>query len=232
MKNKIILILIIIINLIFLSRENCVLAQQSIINLPTPQVLKPGKYALVAKEAFRPYKKDWYSYQQAPFIIFGIPYAELQISPPLLIKNGETVPQVNLAIKSTLNITKTTTFTGTYKTFIDLNEQRTPFNLTYLTFAQEVPKINTRFTSGIYLANQKDYLPNKVGAALGYEWSIKPEKLMLVADWQSGTESYTLLGSGIKYFPTPSSIITLGTLVPNNRNSKFAFYMSYIKYMN
>jgi hypothetical protein len=231
MKNRIILILILVINMLVLGGKNCALAQQTIIYLPTPEVLKPGKFAIAGRDIFRPYKKGEYNII-GPKLIFGIPHAEIQMSPLAVITNGDTQPRMDLGIKSTINITKTTTFTGMYKTFIDLDKQITPFNLGYLTFAQRVPKINTRLTAGIYLANQKDYLPNKVGAALACEWSIKPKKVDLIIEWQSGHEFYNFVGSGVRYFFSPTLIASVGTLAPNSRHSKFAFIVGFIKYVN
>ena len=228
-KNIMILILILAIN-IFYASNSYVFAQQAIIELPTPQVLKPGKFCFILKDEFSPYNdRQWYAYQ-IPAVIFGIPKAEVQLSPQTIMTNGNTLPLFNVGIKSTLDITETTKFTTTLRTYINLQKTTTPLNLWYFTFSQQIPKLRSRLTAGVLLTNEYNFMPNQVGPALGYELSVKPNKFLIVTDWQYGHQFFDGLSVGVKYFFTPLTLMTAGVLIPNANKTQTAFVFAFTKY--
>jgi len=224
-----ILILILAIN-VFYASQDCVFAQQAIIELPTPQVLEPGKMCLILKDEFSPYNRNvGYAYQ-IPAIIIGIPKAELQLSPQTIISNESTLPLFNVGLKSTLDLTETTKFTTTLRTYINLQKKVTPLNLWYFTFSQRIPKINSRFTAGVLLTNEYNFLPNQVGPALGYEYTVIPKKFLLVSDWQYGNQFFDGLSVGAKYFFTPLTLVTAAVIIPNANKTQTGFVFAFTKY--
>jgi hypothetical protein len=104
-----------------------------------------------------------------------------------------------------------------------------PESYLYAHFSTRIRKTKTSLTSGMYIAGNKHYLPDKPGVILGMEQVIIPNKLRLAMDWTSRNESYGLLGIALKYRPVSTVSVTNGIVIPNGNKGKLAFLVSVSK---
>lgn len=214
-------------------------AQQTIITVPSTSVLKKGSFYFRSSNRFRPFSPEGYVRSSLNTTYGTGKNAEVFLGISPLDINDKDAPADNtvnvrleFAAKKVFDITKTTKFAVVSRLNPSLMNTKTPSNINYLYFSQQIPKTGSRITSGMYIANDKDFIPDKPGVVLGFEQNIIPNKLLLAIDWTSRNESFGILAPGIKYRPVPSVSITSGVLIPNGDKAHFGFIFSIGKFVN
>lgn len=205
-------------------------AQQTIINVPSANVLNKGQlYGFLAADSFKPYNPGAYANIQS-YLLYGLGHnTEVIGGIAGLVFPNNISPILPLGAKKVFFITNYTKLTIVPLIFPHLNEAVTPLNLDVIHLSQEIPKIQTRFTAGIYLANGKSFLPSKVGTVLGFEQPLFNKKITLVTDWISRNESYGFYAAGIKIAPGKGFSTTSAVQIPNGNKAKFGFVF-YLRY--
>jgi len=174
------LIMFIAINLVC-CRPVC--SQQTIINVPTSEVLQKDEIYLRITSRFRPYNPDNFLLI-TPNATVGIGFnTELYAGPAILDLTDDFDPRFETAIKATFNLNKNFKITLGSRLFISLTSAKTPFNINFLHLSAKIPYLKSKITAGTYVSNYKTFIPGSVGAVLGYEQTILPKKLLVVIDW-------------------------------------------------
>lgn len=217
---------------------NVAQAQQTIITIPSADVLDKGDFYIRNSNSFRPFSPDGFV-RNSFNVTYGIGNnieTFLGIT-PINIRDREA-PQSNdvsatldFAAKKAFIITKTTKFVLVSRLNPRLTEAISPFNINYAFLSQQIPKTRSRITAGMYLANDRDFIPDKPGVILAFEQTIIPNKLLLAVDWTSRNESFGILAPGIKFRPVPSVSITNGVLIPNGNRGNLGFIISIGKFI-
>lgn len=205
-------------------------AQQTLITVPYPDVAAPGSIGLKESNRFRPFNPGEYVIL-SPIVIYGIGHnAEISTGVNTSIAK-ETDVKLDLYARKYFPLTNSTRLTIGTRLSPNLSESSTPFNFNFAHVSQRINKTGTMFLGGVYIANGKEFLPDRVGALLGFEQNIKSDKFKVVADWISRNESYGYIGAGIKYKPVKTLSITNAILIPNGKRAKLAFVISITKWL-
>lgn len=207
-------------------------AQQTIIQVPSSEILAPGELFVKESNRFKPFGENKFV-TISPSVTAGIGFnSEISGGVATSIAD-DTVVRGDFAAKKAFLITGNTRFTVGTRINPYLADSVTPDNFTYAHLSTRIRKTRTSFTAGAFVASQRgEILPDRPGALVGIEQSLIGNKLRLAVDWISRNESYGLLGVGLKYRPAPTISVTGAVLIPNGNNGRFAFLISASKYFS
>jgi hypothetical protein len=229
MKLRIYFYLVFSFLLMFLQLE--VFAQQNIINIPASDIVPSGEILLKETNDFWPFNPDEFV-SLTPAVTVGIPYNINLTGGVGTSISDKTKVRARVGYKQVFIISEPLRFTIDSRLNPNLQSASTPSNITYAHFAAKIKKTRTQVIAGMYIANDKDFLPDKPGVVLGLEQGFPVDNLKLAVEWTSRNESYGLLGVGFKYKFTPTFSITNAVLIPNGDKGNWAFRISLSKYLN
>lgn len=215
---------------IFILQKNYSYAEQTIINIPSSEVIPLGNIILKESSKFSPYNDDFVA-NITPSVTFGTGFGTEFSAGVGTTLDKSTLVRGNLAAKKVFFIGNSSRLTvgGSINPY--LSQSATPDTLLYTHFSQRIKKTKTSVTAGAYLNGQKSF-PNRAGFLIGLEQIIIPNKLRVAIDWISGEHSYGKMGAGIKYRPIPSLSITSAVIVPNEDPDNVGFSLSISKFIS
>jgi len=203
-------------------------AQQTIINVPSSEVLPAGD--LILKDSNRYGPINGHS-SLTPSVTIGTGFGTELSTGVATSFDGKTSVRGDIAAKKVWFIGSSTRLTvgGVISPY--LNEHNNPNTFMYTHLSQRIKKTKTSLTAGIYLHGQNS-CPDETGVLLGMEQVLIPNKLRLVMDWLSTQDSYGKIGLGLKYRPVPTLSITSAIIIPNEDNDNIAFNISISKFIS
>ena len=220
LKKKLIAVIIIILIILPIRAE----AQQTIIIVPSPDVLNKGQIYPRITYQLRPFHPDPIE-MVSPSMVYGLSNTEeiYTIISASNLENSVLKPNMSLAYKKIFPFTENTRLTIGNRMTINLKESTTPVNFLYYHLSQKIPFTGTRLTAGLYNQSADHFFPTRTGALLGFEQYIIPNKLQLDVDWISRNETFGYMGAGFKYKLRPDIVIVTAVLIPNGNKAKFSF---------
>jgi len=211
--------------LIFCNTVSC--AVQSIVIVPSSDIIPFGDIIIKESNRFKPFGQGKYV-TLTPAVTFGSGLGTEITTGVATSISTETRVRADLAAKKVF-VRGANRFTVGTRLNPYLTSSDIPESFTYAHFSTKIKKTKTTLTSGMYIAGNKHYLPDKPGVILGMEQVIIRNKLRLAMDWTSRNESYGLIGVALKYRPVPTLSITNGIVIPNGNKGKLAFLISISK---
>jgi hypothetical protein len=176
-------------------------AQQTIFNVPSDDVLEPGKVYLEVDELFRPTEPK-FSSTTVRVVVGVFPRVEAGVNFGGLNAPGATIPTATVAVKlqpvrvGGFNLTAG----GSGLFFLDAGDGE-PAGLGYGFASYRIPWLGTRIDVGGWYSSAGYALPRTTGGALAtFEQPIAwVEGLTVAADWFSGENSIGYLSPGLIY---------------------------------
>lgn len=214
---------------LFLS-QNSVIAQQTIINFPSSEILPAGNIILKDSNKVKPFAEGG-SGVVTPSFTFGLGHGT-EISGAVGTSIGRnTFVQSDISAKKVWFVGHSSRITlgGTISPY--LSEHARPDSFVFTHFSQRIKETKTSLTAGVYL-HGKNSFPDKFGVLMGIEQVIVPNKLRLALDWVSGLDSVGRMGVGLKYRPNPMLSITGAVIIPNKDSDNIAFNVSVSKFIS
>lgn len=207
----------------------CAAAQQTIINVPSSDVLPYGEIILKQSNKFRPFGEGKYV-SLTPQLIMGTGKdTEISVEAGTNIEDTTSV-KLNLTAKKVFRIKKAARFTVGATLSPSLTEGQKPDSMIYAHGSYLCKKTRTTFTAGGFVGGQRE-MPSLTGVMLGVDQTIIPNKLRGAVDWTSRDESWGVFGAGLKIRPEPTTSITTAILIPNSSQDRVAFSISISKYV-
>lgn len=228
MKNKIYLLLILLFSVF--ANPLKVQAQQTIINVPSSEVLPQGDMIFKGSTRFRPFREDGFA-RVTPSFTVGAGHG-IQFSGAVATTMGENnIVQGDISVKKVWFLGESTRLTtgGTISPY--LNSTDKPDSFLYAHVSQRIKNTKTSITAGGYVAGVSS-MPNMGGVILGVEQVVISNKLRVAVDWTSGLNSEGRMGVGIKYRPLSTLSITTAVIIPNRENDNIAFNVSFSKFLS
>lgn len=210
--------------------NNKAFSQQTIINIPSSELLPAGEIVLKQSNRFRPFNDDGFV-SLTPSFTMGVGRG-FEISSGVGTNiSDSTVVRGDFAAKKVwfLGSSSRLTLGGLVSPYMNNGEK--PDSMIYSHFSQRIKKTKTSLTAGAYLGGY-NRMPNGLGVMLGVEQVIIPNKFRLALDWMSGSESNGRLGVGFKYRPHSTVSITSAVIIPNKESDDIAFNISVSKYIS
>lgn len=222
---------LIILLLLFSTGSNA-FAQQTIINVPSSEVLPAGQIMFKSSNRFRPFERDGYA-SLTPAFTMGIgKNMELSTGVNTSIDNNyNTSVRNDISAKKVWFLGNSTRLTVGGTIGPSLCEAVHPNTFLYSHLSQRIKKTKTSITAGVYMNGQEHFL-NRGGVIIGLDQVIIPNKLRLAFDWLSGEDSYGKMGVGFKYRPVPTVSVTSAVIVPMQDSDNIAFNISVSKYIS
>ena len=206
-----------------------VFAQQTIITMPSSDVLPGGEVILKQSNRFSTFGNGFVSL--TPQIIMGAGKdTEISIGAGTNIQSEDTSVKLNITAKKVFRIKKSVRFTVGGNINPSLTEGRNPDSMIYAHGSYLCKKTRTTLTAGGFVGGQGQ-MPSLTGAMLGIDQTIIPNKLRIVADYVSRDESWGSFAAGLKIRPEPTTSITTAVIIPNNNEDRVAFSVSISKYI-
>lgn len=201
-------------------------AQQTIITVPSSEMLPAGNLILKESNGFDPFSNGYVTL--SPNATIGIGRGMDITTGISTTLDGGTSVKGNIGTKKVwfLNNSTRLTLGGVVSPY--LNEREHANTFIYSHFSQRIKKTKTSITAGAYLHGQNSF-PDKFGALIGLEQVLIPNKLRLAIDWLSTTDSFGKMGIGLKYRPVSTVSITSAVIVPNQDIENIAFNLSISK---
>lgn len=205
-------------------------AQQTIINVPSSELLPVGEIVLKQSNRFRPFSDGGYA-ALTPSFSMGLGHGLEFSSGVGTTLRDTTVVRGDFSAKKVWFLGSSTRLTmgGTISPYFSQSSR--PDSFLYSHVSQRIKKTKTSVTAGAYLGGYKS-CPDEFGVILGLEQVIIPNKLRLAVDWMSGDESLGRMGVGLKYRPHPTLSITGAVIVPNQETDDIAFNISVSKFIS
>ncbi len=204
-------------------------AQQTIINVPSSDVLPYGEIILKQSNKFRPFGEGKYV-SLTPQLILGTGKdTEISVEAGTNIEDTTSV-KLNLTAKKVFRIKKATRLTIGGTLSPSLTEGQKPDSMIYAHGSYLCKKTRTTFTAGGFVGGRQE-MPSLTGVMLGVDQTIIPNKLRVAVDWVSRDESWGVFGAGLKIRPEPTTSITTAVLIPNSSQDRMAFSVSISKYV-
>lgn len=216
--------------LVLIFSNQTVNAEQTIISIPSSEVLPFKDIMLKDSNGFNAFKGE-ISETLTPSATFGLGKGfELSTGVGTALDGG-TIVKGRFGAKKVFFLGKSTRLTigGSVNPYF--TEHATPETLMYAHLAQRIKKTRTSLTAGAYFHGQK-HMPNNAGVLLGLEQVLIPNKLRFAMDWSSGENSYGRMGLGLKYRPVPSVSITSAVIIPNRDEENIGFNISISKFIS
>lgn len=205
--------------------------QQTIINVPSSEVLPAGNMIIKESNRFSPLP-DKEFVNITPSVIFGVGKGTEVSAGASTALDGRCVVRGDFAAKKVFFIKESSRLTVGAKVSPYFSGGNAIDTFAYTHFAHRIRKTKTSLTAGGYVASRQNYLPNRAGVLLGVEQVIIPNKLRVAADWISGQESYSTFAVGLKYRPTPTISLTTAVLLPNKSSEGVSFNFSFSKFIS
>ena len=185
-----------------------VYAQQTILSVPSSDVLPGGEVILKQSNKFSPFGDNFVS-----------------LTPQMTIGTGKgTEASIGVGTNRATRITVGGNLTP------NLTEGQKPDSMLYAHTSFLIKKTKTTLTAGGFVGG-KGEIPSLTGAMLGIDQTIIPNKLRIVADYISRDESWGAFSAGFKIRPEPTTSITTAIVIPNADNQRLAFSISISKYL-
>ena len=214
--------------IIFLLTGTSVFAQQTILSVPSSDVLPGGEVILKQSNKFSPFGNNFVSL--TPQLTVGTGKdTEMSIGVGTNISENNSV-KLNLTAKKVFKIKRATRVTVGGNLTPNLTEGQKPDSMLYAHTSFLVKKTKTTLTAGGFVGG-KGEMPSLTGAMLGIDQTIIPSKLRIVADWISRDESWGAFSAGFKIRPEPTTSITTAVVIPNANDERLAFSISISKYL-
>jgi len=206
-------------------------AQQTIISVPSSELLPAGDIILKESNKASPFSPGGYA-NLTPSLVMGLGRGLEFSSGVATTLEGNTLVRGDFALKKVFFLGDSTRLTLGGRISPYLNNDYAPDTLAFAHMSQRIKKTRTSMTAGIYVASQRKCLPSNTGVMLGLEQVIIPNKLRFAMDWISREESLGNIGVGLKYRPVPTLSITTAVIIPNNDSDNVAFNVSISKYIS
>lgn len=224
MKRFFVLLLLLAIHFLALP----VSAQQTILSVPSSDVLPGGEVILKQSNKFSPFGDKFVSLTPQMTIGTG-KGTEMSIGVGTNISDNNSV-KLNLTAKKVFKYKKATRFTVGGNLTPSLTEGKKPDSMLYAHTSFLIRKTKTTITAGGFVGG-KGEMPTLTGAMLGIDQTIIPNKLRVVADYISRDESWGAFSAGFKIRPEPTTSITTAIVLPNADGERLAFSVSISKYL-
>lgn len=213
--------------IVFLSGAGA-FAQQTIISVPSSDVLPGGEVILKQSNRFSPFGDGFVSL--TPQATIGTGWGtEMSLGVGTTIDDRTDV-KLNLAAKKVFRIKSSARLTVGGTLTPSLTEGKNPDSMVYAHGSYLFRKTKTTLTAGGFVGG-KGQMPSLTGVMLGIDQSIIPNKLRVVADWMSRDESWGAFSAGFKIRPEPTTSITTAVVIPNSNEDRVAFSISLSKYV-
>lgn len=213
---------------LFLASSGKCFSQQTIITVPSSDVLPAGEIILKESNRFTPWHDSFVSL--TPSLIVGSgKNTETSIGVGTSLDDTTSV-KLDIASKKVFKAGKSTRFTVGGRISPNLTDGERPDSFIYAHGSYLIKKTRTTITSGVYVMGLGD-LPDRTGAILGIDQTIIPNKLRLVADWMSRGDTGSSLSAGFKIRPHPKTSITTAIMIPNSNEDRLAFTISISQYV-
>jgi len=226
---------LLIILFVLITQNSGVYAQQSILNIPSVDVLPPYKTNLKSTFRFNGERPEFFN--ATPVVTQNIGYktdvyfgVSVGQQRDIFFGNFDSDIDGLAGFKKGFDITSTTQ--GAIGSLISpsLQTKESPVNFSYVLLAQKIPATNTRITGGVYARSDNDqFFPDLTGALVGFEQAVIKDRLNILVDWTSGNRPFGILATGIGYTFKSGTTVKLGTLIPNGSNARFAYIISISK---
>lgn len=207
-------------------------SQQTIINVPSSEVLPAGDILLKDSNKFGPYNSGGNT-SITPSITLGTGFGtEFSTGIGTSVNETHTASVIgNFSAKKVFFLGSSTRLTagGTVSPYFTSAVH--PNTFLYAHLSQRIKKTKTSITAGGYFNGEKSFISSG-GVILGVEQVIIPNKLRLAIDWLSGQDTYGKMGVGIKYRPVPTLSITSAVIIPNEDSDNIAFNISISKFIS
>ena len=205
-----------------------VFAQQTIVTMPSSDVLPGGEVILKQSNRYSPFGEAYASL--TPQVIMGTGWGtEASFGVGTTIDDRTSV-KLNITAKKVFKIKKAARFTVGGTLSPSLTEGKNPDSMIYAHGSYLFKKTKTTLTAGGFIGG-KGEMPTLTGVMIGVDQTIIPNKLRIVADWVSRDESWGALAAGFKIRPEPSTSITTAIVITNNSEDRVAFSLSISKYL-
>lgn len=206
-------------------------AEQTIINMPSSEVLPAGDLIIKDSNRFDTFHNDKF----------------VSLTPSVTVGVGHGMT-FSSAIGTTVNQDRETNITGNFAAkkvwFLPHNIRLTtgghisphysrnlrPNSFVYSHLSYRIRKTKTTVTAGGYVDGERDSI-NNGGVMLGVEQIIIPNKLRFALDWLSSQDTYGRMGVGLKYRPVPTLTVSTAVIIPNDDNDNIAFNISLSKFI-
>ncbi len=207
-----------------------VYAEQTIINIPSSEVLPAENIILKESNRFNSHFDNGTT-TLTPSVIFGVGHGLEFATGVGTTFNDNHIIRGNFSAKKVFFLGSSTRLTigGSINPYFSANS--TPDSFFYTHLSQRIKKTRTSLTAGAYVHGQKS-MPNEGGVLFGIEQVIIPNKLRFAMDWISGDDSYGKMGVGLKYRPIPSLSITSAVIIPNRETETMGFNVSVSKFIS
>lgn len=205
-----------------------VCAQQTIISVPSSDVLPGGEVILKQSNRFSPFGDGFVSLTPQATIGTG-KGTEISVGAGTTIDDRTDV-KLNLTAKKVFKIKRAARFTIGATLSPSLTEGRNPDSMIYSHGSYLIKKTKTTVTAGGFVGGRGE-MPSLSGVMLGIDQTIIPNKLRIVADWISRDESWGAFSAGFKIRPEPTTSITTAIVIPNSNEDRIAFSISLSKYV-
>lgn len=214
--------------ILFLLVGTGVKAQQTILSVPSSDVLPGGEVILKQSNKFSPFGDNFVSLTPQMTIGTG-KGTEASIGVGTNISDNNSV-KLNLTAKKVFKIKRATRITVGGNLTPSLTEGQKPDSMLYAHTSFLIKKTKTTLTAGGFVGG-KGEMPSLTGAMLGIDQTIIPNKLRVVADYISRDESWGAFSAGFKIRPEPTTSITTAVVLPNANGERLAFSISISKYV-
>lgn len=205
------------------------IAQQTIITMPSSDVLPGGEVILKQSNKLNPFDNG-YASLTPQFIIGTGKDTEISLGAGTNITNDNTSVKLNIAAKKVFKIKKGFRFTMGGTLSPSLTEGKSPDSMLYAHGSYLCKKTRTTITAGGFVGGTEE-LPSLTGAMIGIDQTIIPNKLRIAADYISRDESWGAFAAGLKIRPEPTTSITTAIIIPNDTEDRIAFSVSISKYI-
>lgn len=214
--------------IIFFFIGSAAIAQQTILSVPSSDVLPGGEIILKQSNRISPFGDNFVSL--TPQVIIGTgKRSEISFGVGTNI-NDHTSVKLNLAAKKVFKVSRSTRITVGGTLSPSLTEGENPDSMVYAHGSYLFKKTKTTLTAGGFVGG-KGQMPGLGGVMLGVDQSIISNKLRFVADYMSRDESWGAFSAGFKIRPMPTTSITTAVIVPNASDDRVAFSVSISKYV-
>ena len=205
-------------------------AKQTIITIPSSDVLPGGEVILKQSNRFSTFGNGKYV-SLTPQVTIGTGKdTEISIGAGTNIDSSETNVRLNLAAKKVFRLNRAARLTVGGEINPSLTAGEKPESMVFSHGSYLIRKTRTTVTSGVYVSGDQR-LPNHTGVMLGIDQTIIPNKFRFVADWMSRGDSGCALAAGFKIRPEATTSITTAIIIPNNNEDRVAFSISISKYI-
>ena len=206
-----------------------VYAQQTIITMPSSDVIPGGEVILKQSNRFSPFGPDGFV-SLTPQVIVGTGKdTEISVGAGTTIEDKTSV-KMNITAKKVFRIKRSARITVGGSISPSLTEGTKPDSMIYAHGSYLIRETRTTLTAGGFVGGQGQF-PTLTGAMIGIDQTIIPNKLRIVADWVSRSESWGAFAAGFKIRPEPTTSITTAVIIPNNQEDRVAFSVSISKYL-